>query len=524
MKLVLTRIPRADAAAHILMNLGLEPPAKIYIFGELSLSTHFAANPLVSDVHWAYHVAPVVIHKSVPYVFDPSVNWTSPMTLQSWVSTLTPTGKKLEGVSVCTPWTYIWFSDQCDYNPVTPKELTPEITLTPANANQTTVNTLVSALSTNSGQESIGIDAIQEIFLDKETLVFERMCLKNSQKVNIPEVLGDFPPWLKGIVVVHDDSCRRRNKRPTPGSGPEGMIGNHRQQQNQRQRRPTSSRLSSTRPSSRRIPPSRYADGNDDNYNDQLENDEFAADDGTSPRANVKKRPTKPIADPYESEAYWDDFTKTKNPAGKYESYNDEAQNDNYGDEYPNEDGYNNYGDEGYNGNEEYDIPQSTKKTNKPSSQSPSTSSSYYSPSSKQPEPVRKHWWSLKKTVPEKGKESSSSSKTKAKDDYYFDDEENLEDYYQSDRDRVKSYDKYANFDDEYYKYDAENLQDPKSEKKKHWYSWGSGDKAKDKEAKKMEKEKKKDKKDKKKDKKDEYLDPEVVDWDNWKYDDKMWE
>lgn len=92
---------RAALAGILLEEEHLIRPAKIFIFGDLELSTQYSRKGHVS---WWYHVAAVVNYMGSIYVLDPALNNEQPMLLEAWYQRMSLDGN-LSGV-VCNAYTY----------------------------------------------------------------------------------------------------------------------------------------------------------------------------------------------------------------------------------------------------------------------------------------------------------------------------------------------------------------------------------------------------------------------------------
>lgn len=93
---------RAALAVQNLMQWNLPAPAKLFIFGNLTVKTVNSPNGSVS---WWYHVVPIVMVGQHPIVFDPAINPAQPMYLKDWTATMT-TDLKTVTFSICHPTSY----------------------------------------------------------------------------------------------------------------------------------------------------------------------------------------------------------------------------------------------------------------------------------------------------------------------------------------------------------------------------------------------------------------------------------
>lgn len=141
---------RASLAVKNLFLNNVKAPDKIFAFGNLKLHTTNSARGYVT---WWYHVAPIVEVHGEKYVLDPSIDPTTPLLLEDWLSRMGPI-QKLK-VSICSSGTY------------GPKSNCSRIT---------------------DGKESAALGA-QGKYLNLE---WNRLI--NLRRNPVKE-LGDFPPW-----------------------------------------------------------------------------------------------------------------------------------------------------------------------------------------------------------------------------------------------------------------------------------------------------------------------------------------
>ena len=144
---------RAEYMAYELAQAGYPRPAKIFVFGQLSVQT---ANSPTGSVSWWYHVAPIISVAGQLLVIDPSIEPTQPLALTDWIGRQTT----VDGaqVSLCNPFAY-----------------TPDGRCSP--------NALDDQDAHDSAMSS------QDTYLDQE---WQRQ-LDLSRDPN--QVLGDHPPW-----------------------------------------------------------------------------------------------------------------------------------------------------------------------------------------------------------------------------------------------------------------------------------------------------------------------------------------
>lgn len=100
-------------AALMVMNLEqlkIVSPAKIFIFGDLTVKTVNSPN---GDVSWWYHVAPIVRVAQQEFVLDPAISPERPLPLNDWIRTMRANGD-LSGTkfAICQSHSYVP-SDAC---------------------------------------------------------------------------------------------------------------------------------------------------------------------------------------------------------------------------------------------------------------------------------------------------------------------------------------------------------------------------------------------------------------------------
>lgn len=91
---------RAAVASEHLEEFNLRRPAKLFIFGELSLTT-----PQQGEIFWWYHVALVVASQGNYYVLDPAVEPSQPLLVEQWAAKITSDLSQAT-LSVCNPFSY----------------------------------------------------------------------------------------------------------------------------------------------------------------------------------------------------------------------------------------------------------------------------------------------------------------------------------------------------------------------------------------------------------------------------------
>ena len=97
---------RAAYAGKRAAARGLPRPAKIFMFGDLSVRTRNAPG---GRVFWWYHVASLVSVAGAPWVIDPAVDPAAPLPLKEWIRRLSPDpGQAL--FARCSPHAYAHYS------------------------------------------------------------------------------------------------------------------------------------------------------------------------------------------------------------------------------------------------------------------------------------------------------------------------------------------------------------------------------------------------------------------------------
>lgn len=142
---------RAASVEYLVHNKMQISPAKIFVFGDLTVQTPYSP---YGQVSWWYHVAPIVTYQDNYYVIDPAIEPNHPLLVQDWFASMNPDYMNdLKGV-VCHEQTYNP-SDDC---------LTP----------------------TNSEQRGI---SDEQRYLERE---WYRM---SSLGYDPAVILGETPPW-----------------------------------------------------------------------------------------------------------------------------------------------------------------------------------------------------------------------------------------------------------------------------------------------------------------------------------------
>ncbi|MBX3023089.1 MAG: hypothetical protein KF799_15545 [Bdellovibrionales bacterium] len=99
---------RAALAVRNLAQQKIAPPSKVFVFGDLNVSTK---NAIGGQVSWWYHVAPLVEVNGQKYVLDPAIQPHHPLKLEDWLATMSNTPQNLE-VAVCASGSYTPY-DSC---------------------------------------------------------------------------------------------------------------------------------------------------------------------------------------------------------------------------------------------------------------------------------------------------------------------------------------------------------------------------------------------------------------------------
>lgn len=96
---------RAALMVANLANMRFVLPAKIFIFGDLTVKT---VNSPSGEVGWWYHVAPIVRIGQQEFIIDPAINPDHALTLNDWIRAMRPDGN-LSGLkfAVCVPHSYV---------------------------------------------------------------------------------------------------------------------------------------------------------------------------------------------------------------------------------------------------------------------------------------------------------------------------------------------------------------------------------------------------------------------------------
>lgn len=93
---------RAALAVQNIKQWNQPVPAKLFIFGNLTVKTQNSPNGSVS---WWYHVVPIVMVGQQPVVFDPAIHPSAPLLLNDWIKTMVPE-EKAAAFSICHSSSY----------------------------------------------------------------------------------------------------------------------------------------------------------------------------------------------------------------------------------------------------------------------------------------------------------------------------------------------------------------------------------------------------------------------------------
>ncbi|MGE4232646.1 MAG: protein-glutamine glutaminase family protein [Bacteriovoracia bacterium] len=107
---------RAALMKQNISKEGIAPPTKVFIFGDLDVATK---NSPWGEVHWWYHVAPVVHVEGFYFVLDPALEPNRPLFLDEWIAKMIPSEVRRQTpddplgsvkISICDPASYIPYS------------------------------------------------------------------------------------------------------------------------------------------------------------------------------------------------------------------------------------------------------------------------------------------------------------------------------------------------------------------------------------------------------------------------------
>lgn len=104
---------RAALSGQNVAKWGYQRPAKIFVFGNLKVSTKNSSGGYVS---WWYHVVLIVAVQNQFYVFDPAIEPRRPLPLKDWCKTMTDNLSSLTA-TVANPYTYAPSNPWKDSNP-----------------------------------------------------------------------------------------------------------------------------------------------------------------------------------------------------------------------------------------------------------------------------------------------------------------------------------------------------------------------------------------------------------------------
>lgn len=106
-------------------RMGLEKPKKIFIFGSLEMKGNIIPHGSVEP--W-FHAAPIIKVDGEPFVLDPSVSFSRPLSLEKWISLIVKDRSKT-AYSICESGTYMQTSSCHNPGPIDQKRLTEETQL-----------------------------------------------------------------------------------------------------------------------------------------------------------------------------------------------------------------------------------------------------------------------------------------------------------------------------------------------------------------------------------------------------------
>jgi hypothetical protein len=96
---------RASLMNENLIQMGINPTTKIFVYGDLLAQTR---NTFSGFVSWWYHVAPIVTDGKENYILDPSIETLRPLTLTEWLERMgDPVSMK---ISLCATDSYTPYS------------------------------------------------------------------------------------------------------------------------------------------------------------------------------------------------------------------------------------------------------------------------------------------------------------------------------------------------------------------------------------------------------------------------------
>jgi hypothetical protein len=148
---------RAHFVADLIKNKFKAPVKKVFIFGDLQVSTPYTEEKMVT---WWYHVAVLVKKNKKLYVFDPALDFQRPLLLTEWVAKQNVNTFQL---SICDSQAYEP-SDRCSGPSKYAKE---------------------------------ALKDLQEYLLPSE---WDQMNLLKEVNTAFPpadQILGNYPPWVR---------------------------------------------------------------------------------------------------------------------------------------------------------------------------------------------------------------------------------------------------------------------------------------------------------------------------------------
>ena len=100
-------------------RLGYEKPKKVFIFGSLQILSPLLTGGAVEP--W-FHAAPIIKVDGKPVVLDPSISYSKPLPLETWISRITKDKNNIV-FSICSSETYLPFSKCNNPEPLDIKKL-----------------------------------------------------------------------------------------------------------------------------------------------------------------------------------------------------------------------------------------------------------------------------------------------------------------------------------------------------------------------------------------------------------------
>ncbi len=92
---------RASYVGQVFQDQNVTRPAKVFAFGDLAVETDNSPDGIVQ---WWYHVAPLIVVDGKPYVLDPSIHPSAPLSLREWLESMGDSSA-IE-VAICNAYTF----------------------------------------------------------------------------------------------------------------------------------------------------------------------------------------------------------------------------------------------------------------------------------------------------------------------------------------------------------------------------------------------------------------------------------